>query len=98
MTLQEFQDSLRQPQPPAGLDIHLLALWWGGKGDWHRAHDLVQDGEDAGTSWIHAWLHRVEGDESNASYWYARAGRRKPAIPLDQEWEGLTEHFLGRPA
>ena len=96
MTFQAFKDSLRNDQPPAGLDTYLLALWWGGKGDWHRAHDLVQDGQDSGTSWIHAWLHRVEGDEGNASYWYARAGRKKPSGPLDEEWGQLSEHFLGK--
>jgi hypothetical protein len=94
MTLQEFKDSLLTDQPPKNLGVHLLSLWWGGKGDWHRAHDLVQDGQDSGTSWIHAWLHRVEGDEGNASYWYGRAGRRKPDLPLDREWEQLAAHFL----
>lgn len=94
MTLPEFKESLGSAAPPPGLGTHLLALWWGGKGDWHRAHDLVQDGQDAGTSWIHAWLHRVEGDEGNASYWYARAGRRKPSISLDEEWGRIAADFL----
>ncbi len=94
MTLAEFKQSLGADQPPAGLDAHLLALWWGGKGDWHRSHDLVQNGIDANSSWIHAWLHRVEGDEGNAAYWYARAGRRKPSITTEEEWEMLSSHCL----
>lgn len=94
MTLTDFKKSLQAEAPPAGLGTHLLALWWGGKGDWHRSHDLVQDGSDDGTSWIHAWLHRVEGDEGNASYWYARAGRKKPGIPVEAEWDHMTAHFL----
>lgn len=95
MTLSELKDSLHRELPPENLGTHLLALWWGRKGDWQRAHDLVQDGLDTGTSWIHAWLHRVEGDDGNASYWYGRAGRRKPPLPLDKEWEQLAAHFLG---
>jgi hypothetical protein len=94
ITFSEFKQSLQDQHPTGQFSVHLQALWWGGKGDWHRAHDLVQDGQDAGTSWIHAWLHRVEGDEGNASYWYARAGKQKPNLSLDAEWELLATHFL----
>jgi hypothetical protein len=94
MTVQEFQNSLAEPQPPKGLSTHLLALWWARKGSWDKAHDLIQDSPDSGSSWIHAWLHRVEGDEGNASYWYLKAGRKKPIMPLDEEWLQLAAHFL----
>jgi hypothetical protein len=74
MTLAEFNLTVNtQAQPPATLTAALQALWWEAKGDWHRAHTLTQDDPSPNASWVHAFLHRVEGDESNAAYWYARA-------------------------
>ena len=93
MTLQEFQKSLQQATPP-GLSAHLLALWHAARGDWHHAHDLVQDLPDADASWIHAYLHRVEGDRSNAHYWYNRAGKPPCHTSLDKEWTALAEALL----
>lgn len=72
----------------------LKALWFDGKGDWVKAHDLVDSlgGKDAAR--IHAYLHRKEGDEWNASYWYQRAGEEKPKLSLEEEWEILLERYI----
>ena len=94
MTVPEFIDTTRSPEPPAGLSTHLQSLWWAKKGNWEKAHDLIQDGTDGGSCWIHAWLHRAEGDQGNASYWYLKAGKKKPVMPLDEEWLQLASHFL----
>lgn len=75
-------------EPPAGLKPELVALWHARAGRWNVAHDLCQDLPDPAGAWIHAWLHRQEGDLGNASYWYARAGKVTPSrnFPLEQEW------------
>jgi len=76
MTLDEFNHSVQAASaPPPGLSEALVALWWMAKGDWERAHEIAQRDASAAGSWVHAHLHRVEGDEGNAGYWYARAGR-----------------------
>ncbi|MDW7692753.1 hypothetical protein R9C00_11535 [Flammeovirgaceae bacterium SG7u.111] len=95
MTLSEFKDSLAESKPPTGLSVALEALWWDGKGDWHKAHDYTND-PGAGTNgdWVHAYLHRKEGDEWNASYWYSRAGKSKPVVSLEEEWETMVEKLL----
>ncbi len=74
-----------------GLSDHLRALWHEGAGDWAAAHAVVQDMDDAEAAWIHAYLHRREGDLSNADYWYRRAGRKRPAQGLDEEWASIVE-------
>jgi hypothetical protein len=81
------------PRPPAGLTPALLALWLLKAGHWHKAHDLCQDIPDPAGAWIHAHLHRHEGDLDNAGYWYQRAGKPTPARdhPLDNEWHALAE-------
>jgi hypothetical protein len=93
MQLSEFQSSLDQAAAPAGLSPALLALWCAGKGDWDRAHDLTQPGGPA-LDWVHAYLHRVEGDLSNAAYWYRRAGKPVTTLPLDEEWAELAAVLL----
>jgi hypothetical protein len=75
MTLDEFRQSLMATEPPAGLSLALLGFWWDGKGDWQRAHESAQQDEGVEGSWVHADLHRKEGDQSNAAYWYSRAGK-----------------------
>jgi hypothetical protein len=90
MTAGAFKDSLRLQQPPGELSAHETALWWAGKGDWNKAHDIVQDLHDQLASRIHAFLHRQEGDISNAGYWYNKAHTSMPSIPPDQEWEDLV--------
>ena len=74
--------------------IQLQALWHEGNGDWQAAHDLVDALSDSHSSWIHAYLHRQEGDEWNANYWYRRAGRSMPKHSMNEEWEELVEYFL----
>ncbi len=74
----------------------LLALWWAGQGDWDRAHEVAQDVATADGSWVHAYLHRVEGDAFNAAYWYRRAGRPVASGDLRVEWEGMVGEMLGR--
>jgi len=90
MTLNDFRDSLVRSQPPVGLSPALIGLWWDGKGDWGRAHESAQQDESADGSWVHAYLHRKEGDESNAAYWYRRAAKPFCQEPLDQEWEQIA--------
>jgi hypothetical protein len=74
----------------------LLALWWDAKGDWARAHEIAQDVGGADGAWVHAYLHRKEGDLSNAGYWYGRAGKRVATGDLRVEWEAMVREMLGR--
>ena len=94
MDYTQFTSSLSDDQPPAGLSPFLLALWHDGKGDWESSHNVAQDIHDRNGSVIHAYLHRKEGDLSNARYWYSMAGRKMPEGTLQQEWEGLVREFL----
>ena len=94
MTFSEFELSLKLPKPPVEITGVLESLWHDGKNDWEAAHAIAQDIESAEGSWIHGYLHRKEVDESNARYWYGRAGRPFPKITLEEEWEQLVTHFL----
>jgi hypothetical protein len=96
MTLTEFEASLTQPAPPADLPPLVQALWHERRGDWTRAHEITQDihGDDA--SWVHAYLHRREGDLSNAHYWYRHARKRPANGSLDDEWRAIVETLLTR--
>jgi hypothetical protein len=85
-----FISSLSSENPPADLSIHAKALWFAGKGDWNKAHDLIQDINDKQAAQIHAFLHRQEGDLSNASYWYAKAESHFPTLSLEEEWDSLV--------
>ena len=78
MTPPDFKHSLTRSEPPDGLLPALVALWWAGKDDWNKAHLIVANGEGSDCAWVHAHLHRVEGDLDNAAYWYRQA-RRQPA-------------------
>lgn len=93
-TVAELKESLSGAEPPVGLDSAVQALWHAAKGDWDRAHALAQSREDASGAWVHAYLHRVEGDQSNAGYWYQRAGRPHATVPLDQEWQEIAAALL----
>ncbi|ATL47415.1 hypothetical protein COR50_09665 [Chitinophaga caeni] len=95
MTIAEFNASLQLAQPPADLSPALQALWWDAKDEWNRAHDIAQDIRSTAGAWIHAYLHRKEGDEGNAEYWYARAGKLMPPNTLDEEWQQITAELLG---
>ncbi|MEP6917764.1 MAG: hypothetical protein ABJC89_19105 [Acidobacteriota bacterium] len=94
MTLIEFTRSIGDPEPPAGLSPALVALWHDGRGDWAAAHQVAQDVEDASGAWIHAYLHRKEGDLSNAGYWYRRAGQPVASESLTAEWERIATALL----
>ncbi len=94
MTFDDFKASINQDDPPAGISEALLALWFDGRGDWDAAHETAQEIETNDGSWIHAYLHRKEGDISNASYWYSRAGKTCPDIHLDDEWDDLVKELL----
>ena len=94
MTLDEFTASLSQPRPPDGLSNLLQAMWYDGKDDWNAAHNIAQDITSPDGSWIHAYLHRREGDEGNAMYWYRRAGKPMPRMSLQNEWEQIVTALL----
>jgi hypothetical protein len=80
--------------PPASLAPPVQALWWAAKGDWDRAHKLVQDDDGADAAWVHAYLHRVEGDLPNARYWYGTAGKPAATGALDAEWSAIAAALL----
>jgi hypothetical protein len=93
-TPDEFKDSLSFQDPPEELSVYERALWYAGKGSWENAHNIVQEMNDQPSAQIHAFLHRKEGDLSNAKYWYDKAGSRMPTVSLDKEWEELLAFFL----
>ena len=95
MTLAEFKRGLAKPKPPADLAPTLAALWWAAKGGWDEAHKIVQDEETTDAAWVHAYLHRVEGDLGNAGYWYRQAGKPVATGSLDAEWERIASVLLG---
>ena len=95
MTLDEFRQSLSESHPPAGLTFALAGLWWDAKGDWTRAHESAQQDEGRDGSWVHAYLHRKEGDQSNAAYWYSRAGKPVCRESLDAEWMSIATTLVG---
>jgi hypothetical protein len=97
MTLADFTATLSSAAPPAGLSAPLAALWHDGRGDWDAAHRTAQDIENAEGAWIHAYLHRKEGDAGNAAYWYQRAGKPIPTGPADAEWTAIVTALLSRP-
>lgn len=94
--LGEFHDSLSRTEPPA-LGPALRALWWDAKGEWDRAHTAAQEGGGSDGAWVHAYLHRKEGDLANARYWYSRAGRPMPSLSLDEEWTDIVRELFARP-
>ena len=94
MTPQEFQTSIAEDSPPPNLTTPLVALWWDAKGDWTRAHALVDELETTDGMAVHAYLHRKEGAATNANYWYQRAGRNFHRPALDDEWTALVEGLL----
>jgi hypothetical protein len=89
-----FKGSLADQKPPRGISTPLRALWWAAKGDWNRAHEIAQSDDGADAAWVHAYLHRVEGDLANAHYWYARAGSQLPTTSTEAEWDAIVETLL----
>jgi hypothetical protein len=94
MTLAEFKRTLSKSKPPAGLAPALAALWWAGKDDWDKAHKIVMDDDGAEAAWVHAYLHRVEGDLPNARYWYGQAKREAATGTLEAEWAAISADLL----
>jgi hypothetical protein len=90
----EFRASLSGAAPAPGLDAPLAALWWAAKGQWDEAHKIVQDEETADAAWVHAYLHRVEGDLGNAGYWYRQASKSAASGSLETEWERIASALL----
>ncbi|MCB0684897.1 MAG: hypothetical protein KDC53_00180 [Saprospiraceae bacterium] len=95
MDVNSFKSSLTREAPPPEYNQILRALWYDGKGDWEIAHEIAQEISGSSGSHIHAYLHRKEGDDWNAGYWYRQAGQPVPKISLNEEWENLVEHYLG---
>jgi hypothetical protein len=94
MTLDAFEQSLNDPEPPAGLSSPVMALWWDARGEWARAHALVDDLETSEGMAVHAYLHRREGVGWNADYWYKRAGTQFKRETFEGEWRSLVEGLL----
>ena len=94
MKFEEFQKSLGASSPPANLSAYLQSLWYDAKGDWNRSHEIIQDIADERAAWIHAYLHRKEGDIGNADYWYRRAGKNRPNKALKEECKNFVETLL----
>jgi len=94
MTYDEFILTIENDALPSNLPLFIQALWWDAKGDWHKAHSLIDSLDDRNSSWVHAYLHRKEGDISNADYWYSRAHKQRPAANLQEEWKAIALELL----
>jgi hypothetical protein len=94
VNLTEFRKSLSLDSPPAGLSLALAGLWWDAKGDWTKAHESAQQDEGPAGSWVHAYLHRKEGDASNAAYWYGRAKIPPSRSSFEEEWDEIASSLL----
>ena len=95
VSMADFKASLSGAAPAPDLDAPLAALWWAAKGNWDEAHKIAQDEPTADAAWVHAYLHRVEGDLGNAGYWYRRANKPVAAGSLETEWEQMVSALLG---
>ncbi len=96
MTTEEFEQTLEAGSPPEGLTAPVEALWWDAKGDWAKAHSLVDELETPEGMAVHAYLHRKEGVQSNADYWYRRAGKQFHRPTLGEEWAALLSGLVGK--
>jgi hypothetical protein len=99
MSFEELQQSIaRNSEPPQGASLAIQALWHDARANWNAAHDAAQDDHSRQGSWVHAYLHRKEGDSGNAGYWYARAGRPIPPAEttLEREWADIARELLGK--
>ncbi|MCC5939335.1 MAG: hypothetical protein JJU34_18795 [Lunatimonas sp.] len=96
MDIFEFRKSLKDDCLPLGLSVHLQALWLDARGDWQGAHALIDQLPDQSSASLHAYLHRKEGDQWNADYWYFRAGEKRFQGSLEEEWEKLAKYFLSK--
>ena len=94
MDLAAFRASLSAAAPPRDLNLALRALWLDARGDWDEAHEAAQEDEGGDGDWVHAYLHRKEGDPGNAAFWYRRAGRPVCRTSLEEEWRAIAEALL----
>jgi hypothetical protein len=94
MDVEALTRSLERDAPPEGLALAVQALWWDAKGAWDAAHRCAQEQDDQRGAWVHAYLHRKEGDQANAAYWYRRAGIPIAGGPLDEEWKQIARALL----
>jgi hypothetical protein len=94
MTLEELKRSVSENYPPETISNLLEVLWYDAKGDWEKAHKIIQDISGRDAAWIHAYLHRKEGDNGNASYWYSKSERSFSNKTLDEEWEEIASYLL----
>ncbi|MDB5229454.1 MAG: hypothetical protein JWN76_259 [Chitinophagaceae bacterium] len=94
MDLTTFKQSLSGGKPPENISAYLQSLWYDGKGDWKKSHEVIQDIAGNNAAWIHAYLHRKEGDIWNADFWYNKAGKKRPDMTLEKEWEELVNAML----
>ncbi|MFT4112798.1 hypothetical protein [Silvibacterium sp.] len=93
-SIEALRATLGNDHPPSELAPLVEAMWWEAKGDWKRAHEIAQDIDTRDAAWVHAYLHRREGDDWNAGYWYRQAGRPHAQIPMDEEWREITAELL----
>ena len=91
---ESFRKTIEEKKIPADISVYLKAMWYDAIGDWPKAHSMVDDLEDTTACWVHAYLHRKEPDIWNADYWYRRAGKKRPDISLDEEWENIVHALL----
>lgn len=94
MNFETFKLTLTDETPPPSLSAILQALWYDAKGDWEKSHELAQAQNDDNGAWVHAYLHRKEGDRSNAAYWYKRAWRPFPNLSTENEWDEIVRDQL----
>lgn len=94
MTLDQLKATLKNDSPPQGLSDELRAMWLATREGWEAGHVIVQEIDSATAAWVHAYLHRIEGDLSNAAYWYRQAGRPTCDAPLDTEWDQIAGELL----
>jgi len=90
----DLKATLANAAPAPDLAPPLAALWWAAKGDWDAAHKIVMNEDTKDAAWVHAYLHRVEGDLSNAGYWYRQAGKPAAKDSLDAEWQRIVDALL----
>ena len=93
MNYTEFIQTTTLPDPPPGMGLLTQALWHIKKGNWEKAHNIVQDDPGRNAAWIHALLHKIEGDNWNAEYWYSRAGVKNPGLPQEEEWDMIVREL-----
>ncbi len=96
MKYDEFLELFNKSEPDKVLPVELQSLWWDKKGNWEKSHDIAQDIPTFEGHWIHAYLHRKEGDIWNADYWYGKAGKERSDLSIEEEWESLVEYFLSK--